>query len=213
MIIKVCGMKEAGNILRIAALGIDWMGFIFWEGSKRKAEAGTVAIDLPGICKTGVFVDACPEEIMALAGRCRLECLQLHGNESPDLCRSLRAKGYRVVKAIPIAGETDLRQAADYDGAADYFLFDTRTPGYGGSGRSFDWNILQAYDQPTPFLLSGGINPGSLRDLRSFKHPRFAGIDLNSGFETEPGIKDADALALFINSLNHLNNESHNKTF
>ncbi|MDR1918776.1 MAG: phosphoribosylanthranilate isomerase, partial [Tannerellaceae bacterium] len=127
--------------------------------------------------------------------------LQLHGDESPELCHSLQKRGFSLIKAFSIAGAADLKRTAAYEGRTDYFLFDTACPGYGGSGKSFDWSLLDAYEGETPFLLSGGVQPGSLEAIRRFRHPRFAGIDLNSGFESAPGLKDIDKLTPFIKQL------------
>lgn len=92
----------------------------------------------------------------------------------------------------------DLLSVSAYNGLCDYYLFDTKTPQYGGSGNQFDWNLLHRYNGPTPFLLSGGINPYSVKALREFRHPYFAGIDINSRFETAPGIKDVERISNFL---------------
>lgn len=205
-------MREPDNIRQVAETGINWMGFIFYPQSPRClrddgngeplssfiSQLSTVNCRLK---KVGVFVNATQEEIMETAARYRLDFLQLHGNESPDSCYALHKRGYAVIKAFSIATEEDLKPTADYEGRADYFLFDTPCSGYGGSGKQFDWPILSAYKGQTPFLLSGGINPGSAEALRNFSHPRLAGIDLNSGFETKPGIKDATLLKVFVDKI------------
>ncbi|MDR1259575.1 MAG: phosphoribosylanthranilate isomerase [Tannerellaceae bacterium] len=207
MIIKVCGMCHRENILQVARLGADWIGFIFWAGSERWVDAdrfesmmGAYHRSAP-FKKAGVFVNAFIEDIMGTATRCRLDYLQLHGDESPVICHTLQKRGFRLIKAFHIEAKEDLERTAEYEGRADYFLFDTRCSGYGGSGRSFDWQVLRAYTGKTPFLISGGINPGSLEAIRGFSHPCFAGIDLNSGFETVPGLKDISRLTPFIRSL------------
>lgn len=120
---------------------------------------------------------------------------------TPEQCRKLKAAGLGVIKVFSIAQESDLQSAGCYEGVCDYFLFDTACSGYGGSGKTFNWNILQAYRGKTPFLLSGGLRPGSLSLLLQFKHEQWAGIDLNSGFETAPALKDDDAVHTFINQL------------
>lgn len=121
--------------------------------------------------------------------------------ETPEQCRKLKAAGLGIIKVFSIAREIDLRPVGCYEGICDYFLFDTACSGYGGSGKTFNWNILQAYRGKTPFLLSGGLRPGSLSSLLQFKHEQWAGIDLNSGFETAPALKDAAAVHTFINQL------------
>lgn len=202
MLIKVCGMREPDNIRQVEELGIDWMGFIFYAQSPRciKDEASTGKQTK----RVGVFVNASVEEMMQQASSHHLDYLQLHGNESPDTCYALQKRGYSVIKAFSIATEEDLVETTTYEGRADYFLFDTKCSGYGGSGKSFDWSVLAAYQGKTPFLLSGGINPDSTEAVRNFHHPRLAGIDLNSGFEVSPGLKEIGKLAVFINKLRNI---------
>ncbi|MDR1979994.1 MAG: phosphoribosylanthranilate isomerase [Tannerellaceae bacterium] len=215
MIIKVCGMRDPENILQVAALDIHWMGFIFYAGSGRRfitpgdplvgEKERTLTCRLPAVNirleKVGVFVDASIEEMMHTAARFSLDYLQLHGSESPDTCYALQKRGFSLIKAFPVQTAKDLERTKDYDGLADYFLFDTKCAGYGGSGRSFDWITLSAYEGETPFLLSGGLRPGSMDAIRRFHHPCLAGVDLNSGFETEPGIKNVPELSGFIHKL------------
>lgn len=201
MIVKVCGMCHPENIRRVAALEVDWLGFIFWPESKRQFVPGNGAWETGGKKKVGVFVNSFADDMMKTAAAYGLDYLQLHGEESPDVCHSLQKRGYSLIKAFPVAGPDDLKQTREYEGRADYFLFDTKCESYGGSGRSFDWSVLETYRGATPFLLSGGINPGSLDAIRRFRHPSFAGVDLNSGFETEPGRKDVGKLHPFVRSL------------
>jgi phosphoribosylanthranilate isomerase len=201
MIVKVCGMCHPENIRRVAALEVDWLGFIFWPKSKRQFVPGNGGCEAGGKKKVGVFVNSLAGEMMETAAAYGLDYLQLHGEESPDVCHSLQKRGYSLIKAFPVGAPNDLKQTREYEGRADYFLFDTQCESYGGSGRSFDWSVLEAYRGATPFLLSGGINPNSLDAIRRFHHPRFAGVDLNSGFETEPGRKDVAKLLPFVRSL------------
>ncbi|MDR0538617.1 MAG: phosphoribosylanthranilate isomerase [Tannerellaceae bacterium] len=203
MIIKVCGLRHIDNLLAITSLDINWTGFIFWPGSKRHCTLPDSQLSTLHLktAKVGVFVNATAHEMHAKALACKLDYLQLHGNESPELCRTLKQQGHRLIKAFPIATHADLAPLHAYEGLADYYLFDTKTPGYGGSGHTFDWSILHAYDGPTPFLLSGGLHPGSIDAILHFHHPHLAGIDLNSGFESAPGLKDIALLRPFIASL------------
>ena len=136
--------------------------------------------------------------MLRTAERFGLRWLQLHGDESPETCAALRQRGYGIIKAIRIATAADLAAARDYEGCADYLLFDTRCDGYGGSGRRFDWTVLDAYTGNTPFLVSGGLDAECAEAVKRFAHPRFAGVDLNSGFETAPAVKDAGKLEKFI---------------
>lgn len=210
MLIKVCGMREPENIRQVAALGIDWMGFIFYEKSPRAVRMDS-AVDLEEIKRAaarvaptrrvGVFVNASPEYMLEMAAAFQLDYLQLHGDESPELCHTLQKRGYAVIKAISVATMADLERTKAYEGRVGYFLFDTKCKEYGGSGKQFDWSVLAAYQGEIPFLLSGGIHPESTEAIRQFQHPRFAGIDLNSGFETAPGLKDVAKLNSFIKQL------------
>ena len=198
--IKVCGMRDADNIRAVESLGIDLMGFIFYPQSPRYVS--TVPDYLPTHChRVGVFVDTSLPDILARVETFALDTVQLHGREKRELCLALQAEGLKVVKALPIATTEDLNASIPYEGAADCFLFDTACAGHGGSGRRFDWNILKGYTGSTPFLLSGGISPASLDDLLHLYHPMWAGIDLNSGFETSPGSKDVTSLKTFIHNL------------
>lgn len=208
MLIKVCGMREAENILQVEALGIDWMGFIFYPRSPRfVGETFIEATSEQPVRRVGVFVNASPEEMIETARKYKLDYLQLHGNESADDCYALQKRGFALIKAFSIATEEDLEKTADYEGRVDYFLFDTKCSGYGGSGKQFDWSVLAAYQGSTPFLLSGGIRPESLEALRHFHHPLLAGLDLNSGFETEPGLKDVAKLKGFVGEARKLGGE------
>lgn len=203
MIVKVCGMRDPQNIRAVEALGVDWMGFIFYPRSPRYV--GGLPAYLPvSAVRAGVFVDASPEEIVRQTERFALGVVQLHGGESPGFCRSLREwlpAGTTVVKAIAMAGPDDVDRTEEYQDVCDYLLFETPSAAYGGSGRRFDWSLTERYRGSLPFVLSGGIGPESVEALRALHHPRWAGIDLNSCFETAPGEKDAALIAEFLNAL------------
>ena len=200
MIIKVCGMRDAGNIRQLEQLGIDWMGLIFWPSSKRYVSE--VPSYLPRqIKRVGVFVDASLEEIRQHVKDYRLDLIQLHGNEQPSLAKAL--KPLPVIKAFNVATAVDLKQTEAYEGIADYFLFDTKGKVVGGNGEKFDWSVLNAYQGSTPFLLSGGIGPDDAEAVRHFHHPHCIGIDLNSRFEQAPALKDITRLSKFIKQLHY----------
>ncbi len=199
MIRKVCGMREAGNIREVEALGIDWMGFIFWAHSARNVSLKPDY--LPSRCKrVGVFVNAPMAFIREKVREFGLDILQLHGGEHADFIRQLRTElpSLTLVKALNVAREEDLEQSKRYEGLCDYFLFDTKAEKVGGNGKSFDWEILHNYKGATPFLLSGGIGPDDKERLRAFHHPQMAGIDLNSRFEICPALKDIHLLKSFL---------------
>ncbi len=201
MIRKVCGMREAQNIRDVEALGIDWMGFIFWEKTKRNVAHKPDY--LPEKCKrVGVFVDADIDFIEQKQKDFGLNIIQLHGKESPDFCKMVKKRlGTTVMKAFSFKTAEDVAKTDEYDGTCDYFLFDTPTPNAGGSGKTFDWSLLDSYKGSTPFILSGGIGIGSVEALKAFSHDKWAGIDVNSKFEVEPALKDAELLRSFFESL------------
>ncbi len=200
MTIKVCGMTDAENIRQTEQLGVDMMGFIFYPKSPR------CLYDIPEYLpqrakRVGVFVNENKETVCIYADRFGLDYVQLHGNESPEYCRSLCQQGLQLIKAFSIASPKDLSRMSAYEGICSYYLFDTKTEELGGSGKRFDWNLLTGYRGLTPFLLSGGIGPDSTQALKKFHHYRMAGIDINSRFETAPGVKDVARIREFIRKL------------
>ncbi len=198
MIIKVCGMREADNIREIEQLGIDMMGFIFWPRSSRYVSEPPAY--MPVYCKrVGVFVNESVETVKRTADAYALDIIQLHGHESPQYIRQL--DGMTVIKAFNIATASDFALTAAYEGVAHGFVFDTKGQSIGGNGTMFDWQVLQAYQGHTPFLLSGGIGPDDAGQVNAFHHPQCIGIDLNSRFESAPALKDYTQLKAFINKL------------
>ncbi|MCD8080941.1 MAG: phosphoribosylanthranilate isomerase [Bacteroides sp.] len=199
-LIKVCGMSEAENIRQVEELGVDMIGFIFYPRSPR------YVYELPGYLperaqKVGVFVNESKEEVQMIADRFGLDYVQLHGNESPGYCRSLKQTGLRLIKAFSMETHKDLHAVKEYTGICDYYLFDTKTQGYGGSGKQFEWSLLYSYKEDTPFLLSGGITPQSGKALNVLQHPRLAGFDINSCFETAPARKNIEHIRHFLREL------------
>ena len=206
-------MRDADNIreverLRVGdgtsgmALGIDMMGFIFYPKSSRYVSERPAY--LPQKCKrVGVFVDEDIENIMKIADDYALDFIQLHGHESPEQIShlSLLTSHLSIIKAFNIATKEDLDTTVPYAGLVDYFLFDTKGPSVGGNGEKFDWSVLSNYEGESPFLLSGGIGPDDAERISSFHHPKCAGIDLNSKFESAPALKDIDKLKEFIKKI------------
>lgn len=209
-------MRDADNIRAVKESGVDWMGFIFWPDSPRyvqqiSSRAGIIPdysslTDLDTLPKrVGVFVDDMPQNIVTRVVNYQLDIVQLHGNESPVMIDNLRRTldpdirpGIEIMKALSISSAEDLRRYHDYVGHVDYFLFDTKTPLVGGSGKQFDWSVLDGYDGDVPFLLSGGIGPDDVERVKSLSHPKLLGIDLNSRFETAPAMKDVELLRQFV---------------
>lgn len=197
---KVCGMREAKNILEVAALQPDYMGFILWDGSKRHCPKPPQVPE--GITKVGVFVDATVAEIEDAIEDYKLGAVQLHGNESPGLCRELQGK-VQVIKAFGVGEGFDFDTLLDYLPYCDFFLFDTKGPMPGGNGTAFDWSILENYAFDLPFFISGGIGLAEIEkinELRRTDLPVYA-IDINSKFEIAPARKDAEQLKKFKEKL------------
>jgi len=204
MRVKICGITNIEDALCAAENGAAAVGFIFYPLSSRYV-GEQLTYQPEKVTRIGVFVDEQPEIVRERAEQNRLQILQLHGKESPEYCRELQKLGYRVIKAFGI--ETDQPFPTEiverYEGCCDYFLFDTKTPMHGGSGQKFNWAVLAGYHGETPFLLSGGLSPADVGAVRAFSHPRWVGIDLNSGFEISPAIKDTTLLQTFIEQLLH----------
>ena len=204
MKIKICGMKFPENIRAVAALKPDFMGFIFYPKSPRYAEpldsAALSALPV-SIKKIGVFVNENLENILTFVYKYKLDGVQLHGTELVEMSKELRKTGLMVIKAFPIAEAYNFRVTRPYEGVCDYFLFDTKTDAYGGSGVKFNWKMLDEYVGETLFLLSGGIAPDDAEAILKIIHPKFAGIDLNSKFEVKPGLKDVALLRNFLDQL------------
>ena len=198
LIIKVCGMREEQNISDLEKLDIDWMGMIFWSGSKRYVSRPPSRLP-QRVKKVGVFVDASLDDIRQHVSDYQLDIIQLHGHETPAFLEAL--KPLTLIKAFNIADASDLQKTKAYEGVADYFLFDTKGKIVGGNGEKFDWTVLTAYKGATPFLLSGGIGPDDAQRVKKFHHPKCIGIDLNSRFESAPGLKDIDQLQTFIKQI------------
>jgi len=208
--LKVCGMLHQENILEVAALQPDYLGFIFFKGSKRYAGEldPEVVKALPEqIRRTGVFVNEDSELVLELVHKYGLNAVQLHGAESPEYCRGIAQSikaiqpEFKLIKSFGVNTDFDFEQLEAYLGAVDYFLFDTQTPDHGGSGKKFDWNLLDKYKLDVPYFLSGGIGPESVEALNEIRDPRLFAIDINSRFELEPGLKDAGKLTEFKNKL------------
>lgn len=208
MKVKVCGMRQPGNIDAVAALGIDMMGFIFYQRSPRYVTElqGDIiaALRMRGVEPVALFVDEELDTVTDTMERYGFLTAQLHGNESPEYCDQLRSRGLKVLKAISISGEDDIDRAALYDGHADMLVLDTKSPGKGGSGVKFNWKLLAAASFTTPYLLSGGISPDDTRAVKAVYEQSgglMAGVDINSRFETAPALKDVAAVADFMAEL------------
>lgn len=203
MKIKVCGMKHPENIKALAGLKPDYMGFICYDMSPRYiADLPAEVLDTvpESITKTAVFVNEGADKINDLVNQFGFNAVQLHGSESPAFCNALRDK-VTVFKAFGVDDDFDFAQLNNYVGQVDYFMFDTKTTGHGGSGKTFNWEILNKYQLDVPFFICGGLSPENIATVKEIKHPAFYGVDLNSRFETEPGLKNIDQLRDAFNIL------------
>lgn len=204
MKIKVCGLKFPENIREIDRLKIGYLGFIFYEKSPRFIERSMypeIANIVTSADKAGVFVNEGYEQIIEIMKSCKLNLVQLHGEEPVELCIRLQKDGYKVCKVFSIADKYDFEECKAYEPYCEFFLFDTKCPEVGGCGMQFDWSLLEYYKGECPFMLSGGISPQSSEMLKSITHPQFTGIDLNSRFESSYALKDLTLLKKFLSKI------------
>lgn len=205
MKIKVCGITNQTAI--IDSLGIDYIGHIFWEPSKRYVSPEQIAFQPNNNKRVGVFVDESIETVIEITKKLSLKGVQLHANEDVKYIQELKAKlpNTEIIKAVAIGSTKDLTALDSFNQLIDLFIFDTKGRLPGGNGTQFDWNILSDYKGTTPFLLSGGIGPEDVEAITNFKkqlnHPQFVGVDLNSKFEDSPGVKNVEKLTNFVSSL------------
>ena len=202
--IKVCGLTMKENIRKVAALDIDMIGLNFAPTSPRFLRNKKSIIDLLGeinhVQKVGIFVDPSAQLVSEMIDKYHLDKIQLHGHESADFCAIFHNK-VRVIKAFGIDEYFDYKLLEKYKTSCHYLLFDTFTMMHGGSGRTFNWELLKGKNIPLQFLLSGGIDPTMVEKIRAIDIPNFSGIDINSKFETKPGIKNIEKIKTFINEL------------
>lgn len=208
MKIKVCGITEAQQLKALDDLQVDYAGMIFFKRSARYAlnklrheEVRKLHLT---VNKVGVFVNADEEEIMKQVELFGLDLVQLHGDETPAFCKII-SNSISVIKAFRITMYNEQNidwMVKPYEEFCDYYLFDTNRPGaYGGTGESFNWNILNNNKINKQFFLSGGISLDDVEKIKCFEHPFFYAVDVNSRFEREPGIKDLGNVKSFVEQL------------
>ena len=211
--LKICGMKHSENILEVAALKPDYLGFIFYEKSPRNFSGAIPEID-PSIKKTGVFVDVEIDFVLEKVEKYNFRAVQLHGKESAEYCAKLKLalhqhNSVEIIKVFSVKDTFNFEELIPYESVVDLFLFDTQGKNKGGNGITFNWELLKEYPSPTPFLLSGGIGQDELPKIKelisyfekSNKANLLFGVDVNSKFELEAGLKDANALKKFKDNL------------
>ena len=209
MRLKVCGMTQPAQIDELEIIGATFAGLIYYPKSPRYAlrHMTTTHIKaIKNINKVGVFVNASVEEVRHMVDECRLHMVQLHGDETPKYCEKI-ADYISVVKAFRIApGDNIEWKIKDYMDVCDMFLFDTEGAGYGGTGKKFDWNMLKGSQIGKPYFLSGGITPADVKAIKEFSKEPVAkalfAVDINSKFETAPGVKYMEKVSSFFNELN-----------
>lgn len=203
--LKVCGMRSVPNISEVALLQPDYMGFIFYEKSKRfVGDDFAVSESFPSsIKRVGVFVNEKTATILNQVAKYKLDFVQLHGDETSENCKALKSRA-GVIKVFSIGSEFDFDLTKPFQPYSDFFLFDTQTEGYGGSGNSFDWSLLKKYDQRIPFFLSGGLSPDKARDIKRLEGMNLHAIDVNSGAEVAPGLKEVEKIRAIKNVINSI---------
>ena len=193
-------MRDEENTKEVAAIGIDYMGFIFFEGSSRNVTASIPKLP-SGQKSVGVFVNASFDTIVEKINTHNLQVVQLHGEETPKFCKSLQALNTTVIKVFSIKNEFNFDILAPYESVCDFYLFDTKGPLAGGNSFCFDWSVLDKYTFSKPYFLSGGIGIENISQLQEFKKSTAAtycyGVDVNSKFELAPAKKDKKKLEKF----------------
>ena len=201
MKIKVCGLREISNINALNEIEIHFIGLNFYRNSKRYIDHRQACLlsNYNNHKKVGVFVNAKVQYVLDMIQIYGLEYVQLHGNEDPAYVALIKDHA-KVIKVFSIQSKEDFVKIEEYQNC-DYFLFDTKTPDFGGSGRKFDWTLLRHYKGNTKFFLAGGIGPEDATIIKQINHPSFHALDINSAFEIEPGLKDVNQIIQFLKNL------------
>jgi phosphoribosylanthranilate isomerase len=201
---KVCGMRERDNIASVSELRPDYMGFIFYKDTPRYVgDEFSISSDFPSeIKRVGVFVNEGTEVILRYVEQFGLDLVQLHGNEPAGQCAELKSNGVGVIKVFAVGEDVDFGVTKAYAPHVDFFLFDTRGKYFGGNSKTFNWDVLQRYEQTVPFFLSGGINPINAREILDLHGLNLHAVDINSGVEIRPALKDINKIKEIRSILN-----------
>lgn len=205
--VKICGLTDPADIPAAIAAGASYLGFVFYPGSPRHLElarAAAMAVSVPeGVAKVALTVDADDAMLDALVGTVPVDMLQLHGTESPERVRALKARhGLPVMKAVGISTAADLGRIDIFARVADQILVDARPPRGagrpGGNARAFDWTLIAGRRWPVPWMLAGGLDPGNV--AAAIRATGARQVDVSSGVERAPGVKDAGLIRAFIDA-------------
>ncbi|YBU88292.1 MAG: phosphoribosylanthranilate isomerase [Candidatus Walczuchella monophlebidarum] len=199
--IKVCGLKYTSNIMEILIIKPDFIGFIFYPFSTRFIKKYLTITNFCEVKKIGVFVNSYEKYVLQKIENYRLDLIQLHGNEDVKFCYSLYKKKIKIIKAFNVDQNFSFEKIQKYSNCVDYFLFDTKTSKYGGSGKKFLWVKLYEYYFDIPFFLSGGITINDTYEILKLSHPKLFCIDINSHFEITPGLKNSNLISNFIKKI------------
>ncbi|MDY6989064.1 MAG: phosphoribosylanthranilate isomerase [Thermodesulfobacteriota bacterium] len=195
--IKVCGMTSQTDALYAASLGVDAVGFVLAKSPRRvdPQVVREISLSLPPFVSTvGVVVDMDLETLRKTASLCRLHWIQLHGHESPEYCRAL---DFNIIKALRVKDRESLEAMAAYEGCVHGFLLDTYVKGKpGGTGRTFDWTLVKEAKKYGPVILAGGLTAEGIREAIHVARPY--GVDVSSGVESAPGVKDREKMRRFV---------------
>ncbi|QZT35870.1 phosphoribosylanthranilate isomerase [Halosquirtibacter xylanolyticus] len=202
-------MTQNNNISDLTQIDINLLGLIQYKRSPRYVDLKDIDWELlkgTKIKPVAVFVNNPIEEIREVLLNTPITTIQLHGKESPSMCKALQNLGYTVIKALGVDSEFEWLECEKYIDNIDFFLFDTKSIQHGGTGVKFNWDLLHSYPYSTPFFLSGGISNDDLSTLKNNIHPYMIGVDVNSRFEVSPGVKEINDINTFVNHLRDLNN-------
>jgi phosphoribosylanthranilate isomerase len=192
--LKVCGLTQKSNLESVVASGVDFAGLIFYQKSPRYMADKLLSADLDAyrehVSFVGVFVNETLEVLIELSRQFQLNIIQLHGIESPEYCQNVQEQGFQVMKVFGVGESFDFSSLKPYLPVVDYFLFDTKSPQYGGTGVSFQWSVLKDYPYDKPFWVGGGVSVENLPSLLSLHLPHLYAVDMNSALEISPGLKD-----------------------
>lgn len=199
MLVKVCGLRD--NWKEVSELQPDLLGLIFYPKSSRFIELDGEKIIATDIPKVGVFVKASAADIIKKVAQYQLSYVQLHGDESVEFIEELKKSltGIKIIKVFRV--QDKLPDVKQFEGLVDLFLFDTKVSEYGGTGSRFNWNILSTYSSNIPFLIAGGVDEEDVENIKSLQINGFIGVDINSKFEDEPGLKNIEKVSTFIKAI------------